>query len=106
MVLAGWLLVVVGWVLGAASGVLWMRKYPGQRLSIGYPGNRMRGWKSWTLLAVALFGFMASGGNLLQTAYGNVLSWLLTFLLMLVFIIAAYAGPVWWRQATYPETAN
>jgi len=60
-------LIGLGWLLAAGSAVLWLRKYPGQRIGRGYPETR-RG-RPLDVLGVAGFAPGAYGGTGLQNRY-------------------------------------
>ncbi len=60
-------LIGLGWLLAAASGMLWLRKYPGRRIGRGYPETQ-RG-RPLDVLGLAGFPLGAYGGTGLQVRY-------------------------------------
>ncbi|SDO30499.1 hypothetical protein SAMN04515671_0496 [Nakamurella panacisegetis] len=98
----GWVFVFVGWLLALASGLLWLRRYPGQRIGRNCPGTHTQGWKSWTLLAVGYLGFGVFGGERLQERYGGIWEWLIPFFLTFGLGVAM-ALPVISRMRILPR---
>lgn len=61
------ILIELGWVLAAASAVLWLRKYPGQRIGRRHPGTQPG--RPLTVLGLAGLLPAAFGGARLQTRH-------------------------------------
>lgn len=93
-------LIGLGWLLAAASAVLWFRKYPGQRLGRRYPSTR-RG-RPLDLLGLAGIAPGAYGGSALQTRYHWGL-WVVPAVYVPLFFLGT-AAPILLRRWQLPRT--
>lgn len=94
-------LIGLGWVLAAGSAVLWLRKYPGQRIGRGYPETR-RG-RPLDVLELAGFAPGAYGGTGLQNRY-HWGSWVILAVYVPLLLIGV-AAPILIRRCQLRHSA-
>lgn len=97
-------LIGLGWLLAAASAVLWLRQYPGQRIGHGFPKTR-RG-RPLDLLGLAGIPLGAYGGTGLQVR--NDWGWWVVPTVLVPLVLIGTAMPIllrsWQFRRSTPST--
>lgn len=88
------ILIGLGWLLAAGSAVLWLRKYPGQRIGRGYPETR-RG-RPLDLLGLAGIAPGAYGGTGLQVRHDG--GWWVVPAVLVLLVLIGTAAPILIRR--------
>lgn len=95
-------LIGLGWLLAAASAVLWLRQHPGQRLGRRYLATRQG--RPLTVLGLAGIAPAAYGGSGLQTRY-HWGWWVVPAVYVPLFFLGT-AAPILFRRWQLRRTAE